>query len=227
MTIQNTEQNDFWEQPEQVTRFADREPDKRLMQILPTYEDPTGTRILDLGCAAGRNTVVLAEHGFDFYAVDASKAMIAKTRKRTADTISADEMQRRIQVACMDDLSELESDSFQLIIALGILHNAHNDQEWHNTISETKRLLRQDGKLLVSNFDPESNPSGRCVQPVKGEPHVYEGHSSGRLFLLSASDLDAYMERHGFESVTKTETVRVKTEMGERITVNALYRKIK
>ena len=42
---------------------------------------------------------------------------------------------------------------------------------------------------------------------------------------MSAEALDTAMARRGLEPEEPSETVRVKTERGRRVTVNALYRK--
>ena len=74
--------DEFWEDSEVVEQFAAREPDHRLSRLISQYDDPGSIRVLDLGCAAGRNAVFLVEHDFDVYAVDASLAMVEKTRQR-------------------------------------------------------------------------------------------------------------------------------------------------
>jgi SAM-dependent methyltransferase len=216
---------DYWEQPEQVKRFAEREPDKRLLSLLLSFPQPGHVRVLDIGCAGGRNAVVLAENGFDFFAVDASFAMIQKTRERIASILGGTEARKRAKVFFMSDLSVFSSESFQLIVALGSLHNARSREEWQKTLSETSRLLQPGGQLLMSNFSPQSNPHGQNVQPVSGKPHVFQGFSSGRLYLLEANELDTEMAHFGFQPLATTETVRTKTENGYRVTVNGHYRK--
>jgi 2-polyprenyl-3-methyl-5-hydroxy-6-metoxy-1,4-benzoquinol methylase len=83
--------NPFFEEPERVETFANREADTRMLDLLGTYPNPGETRVLVLGCAGGRNTVVLAEQGFDFSALDASEAMVQKTRERVAVLIGPQE----------------------------------------------------------------------------------------------------------------------------------------
>ncbi len=67
--------NPFWDRLETVERFAVREPDHRLVRLADDVHHPGATRVLDLGCAGGRNTVLLAERGFDVWARDASGPM--------------------------------------------------------------------------------------------------------------------------------------------------------
>ena len=103
-----------WETPESVARFAERDPDVRLVELLGEIASPASFRVLDLGCAAGRNTVALAERGFDFQALDGSQAMIEHTRARVAAILGEDEARRRVHRARMDDLGRFATASFDL-----------------------------------------------------------------------------------------------------------------
>ncbi|MBX6364954.1 MAG: class I SAM-dependent methyltransferase [Gemmatimonadetes bacterium] len=215
----------FWEQPEVVADFAARAPDHRLQALLAEYEDPQSTRVLDLGCAGGRNTVLLAERGFDVHAIDASSAMVAETHRRVAAILGDAEARRRIRVGRMDDLSDFADASVDLVVALGILHNAGNWAEWEMAVGEAVRVLRPGGKLLVALFSPETDLTGAGVRAVPGEAHVYDGLPAGRATLLSAPELDAAMARFGLAPSVPTTTGSTTTERGRRVSVNALYRK--
>jgi SAM-dependent methyltransferase len=213
----------FWEQPEQVEAFAGRAPDRRLLELLSRYEDPYVTRVLDLGCAGGRNTVVLAECGFDFHALDASEPMIERTRERVSAIIGRTEATKRVARGSMDELGRFETQSFDLIVALGVLHSARSEAEWDCSLTEAVRVLRSGGRMLVANFSPRSDPKGCGLELVSGEAHVYEGFDGGRVFALEADQLDAEMSRHGLDPEVPTTTVEVSTDTGCRVTVNALY----
>lgn len=215
---------DFWEDPEQVERFADREPDRRLVELLDRYEEPGQVRVLDLGCAGGRNTLLLAAAGFDVHAVDASHAMIERTRARVAELLGGDEARRRIRPGCMDSL-DFDEGFFDLVIALGLYHNARTPQEWDRALSETARVLKPSGFLLVANFAKRIRPEGVRLSPVPGMPHVFEGLPSGRVYLIDAVGLDVAMADHGLEPETPTRTVQVVKGGGLRVTVNGLYRR--
>jgi SAM-dependent methyltransferase len=213
----------FWESPENVARFAAREPDVRLAELVPGYADPRAARVLDLGCAGGRNAVFLAARGFDVFAVDSSEAMAAETRRRLAPLLGEAEAARCVRVGRMDDLGWALDASFQLVVALGIYHCAQSRAEWDCALSETARVLVSGGKLLVSVFTPETDLTGRGIVPVPGEPHVYEGFESGRSVLMDAAALDAELARHGFVPLVPTAIARPRVEVGRRVSANGLY----
>lgn len=217
----------FWDSTENVERFAARQPDVRLAELLGENPDPSRTRALDLGCAGGRNAVLLAEKGIDVEALDASPAMVAKTRERLAAILGAEEAQKRVRVGRMDDLSTYADASFDLVVALGLYHCAQSRAEWERSLSETARVLKPGARLLVSVFTPETDLTGRGTRAVSGEPDVYEGFDSGgRHVLVDAAGLDRDMARFGLLPLEATRTARPKVETGRRVSANGLYRKI-
>ncbi len=216
----------FWESAENVERFAAREPDVRLAGLVGEYPDPSTTRVLDVGCAGGRNAVFLAEKGFDVEALDASAAMVAKTRERVAAILGAAEADRRVRVARMDDLSPAGDGTFDLVVALGLYHCAQSRAEWDRALAETARVMKPGARLLVSVFTPETDLTGRGTRAVAGEPDVYEGFDSGgRHVLVDAARLDREMARFGLLPVEPTRTARPRVETGRRVSANGLYRK--
>jgi SAM-dependent methyltransferase len=220
-----TDAGSYWERPEQVDDFAGRAADRRLVELLPSYSRPGDVRVLDLGCAGGRNTVLLAERGFDVYALDASMPMVQKTRERVADVVGSEEAARRVRSGRMEELGAYASEWFHLVLALGILHSATSHDMWDRALAEAARVLVAGGLLLVSIFSPRSDPKGLGLRPIAREPHVYEGFDSGPMFMFEADELDAELARHGMVPAASTETVETTTESGVRVTVNGLYRK--
>ena len=213
----------FWERAEVVEQFASRAPDHRLARLVEEYERPAATRVLDLGCAGGRNTVLLAERGFDVWAVDASAAMVERALARVAAVLGPERARGRVRVGRMDDLSSFADAAFDLVVALGVYHGSASRAEWEHAIAETARVVKPGGRVLVNHFTPEVDLTGEGVRPLAGEPDVFEGLSGGRGVLLNLEDLDAAMARHGLLPVVPSETVRVETERGRRVSVNALY----
>jgi ubiquinone/menaquinone biosynthesis C-methylase UbiE len=213
----------FWEDANHVENFTAKAADHRLVELVKQYPSPKNIKVLDLGCAAGRNTIFLAESGFDVWAVDSSKAMIEKTQNSLAPFLDSDEIEKRIKVRKMDNISWAENNSFDLIIALGILHNAQSEDEFNKSLSESQRILKLDGKLLVANFSPGTNLPNMNL--VKESGHIWNDKRHGNLYLLTATELDEKMKEFVFFPVTKTVTVEKLLVDGKRVTVNALYEK--
>ena len=217
----------FWERPDIVTRFAEREPDHRLAELVEDYLAPSAVRVLDLGCAGGRNTVFLARRGFDVIARDSAQAMVEETRRRLAAILGEAEAEARVRVASMDRLEDVADGSVDLLVALGVYHNARTGGEWDRALAEAHRVLVRGGRVLVSDFTDKLDPEGRGLTRVEGEDHVFLGASSGRVYLLSAEELDREMIRRGFAPLGPTETVTRDTENGgRRVTANGFYRKL-
>jgi SAM-dependent methyltransferase len=217
--------DDFWEQRDVVDQFAARDPDHRLAALVEEFRDPRSVRVLDLGCAAGRNTVFLAERGFDVEALDASEAMARRTRERLGEILGPEAAARRVRVGRMDDLSAYDAGRFDLVVALGIYHNARHPDEWERAVAETARVLGANARLLVNHFTPQVDLTGEGTTAVPGIPDLYDGFPGGRVILRDAASLDAAMRRHGLEPLVPSATVTAPTEKGRRVSVNALYGK--
>jgi SAM-dependent methyltransferase len=216
----------FWQEPEIVQQFAARSPDHRLVRLAASYANPPQVRVLDLGCAGGRNTRFLLERGFDVTAVDFSPAMVAATRERVAALRGADEAAARVRLGAMDDLAGIPDGSADLIVALGIYHGATSRPEWERALAESARIAARGALVLVANHGAGYDPDGTGLPPVPGEPFLFDGMRSGRSFLFDAPNLDREFGRAGFVPWVPTETVRKGTDGGGvRVTVNALYRR--
>jgi len=215
---------EFWDDPDRVAQFAARSPDRRLVDWVPQFVHPASVRILDLGAAGGRNTVFLAERGFDVHARDTAPAMVEETRRRTAAVLGEVEADRRVRVGGMD-LLDFPDGGFDLVIALGVIQCAPDLAVFEAALAETARVLAPGGSVLVANFTPAMRPAGGPLVPVPDMPGVYDGFSSGRCCLFHAPDLDARFRAHGLEPLRPTETVRVEAETGTRVTANAHYGK--
>lgn len=160
------------------------------------------TRVLDLGCAGGRNVAWLMENDFDAYGLDGSSAMVTRTRERVAAFVGAVEAERRVQLGRMDVLGMFETGFFDLVIALGVYHGAQREPEWDRALAETARVMKLGGRALVAHFSPRSDPNGLGLRRIGNEPHLFEGFDADRkFFLLEPDKLDARVARFGLEPV--------------------------
>jgi SAM-dependent methyltransferase len=215
----------FWEDPEKVEEFAGKPPDHRLQALIEAEPDPRRLRALDVGCAGGRNATFLAENGVDVVATDGSAAMVERTRERLAGLLGPEAAAKRVIRATMDVMPWAADASFDLVVALGIYHNARTAEEWRAALAETARVLRPGGRLLVSVFAPETDLDGEGQSPVPGVPHLFERPGGRRMYMVDAATLDRDMAGHGLEPVEPSALAEGKVEVGRRVSVNALYRK--
>ena len=166
-------------------------------------------------------------NGADVYAVDASAAMVAKTRERLGELLGQ-EAETRVQHGGMEDLHRFTDDSFDMVLSLGIYQQAPKQ----TTISTSPPLRapassKWVGSAWCANFGPDSQPQGVALRTVEGERDTYIGFmaDAARMVLLSAPDLDAAFAEVNLFPKVPSETVRRATSSGYRTTVNALYQK--
>jgi ubiquinone/menaquinone biosynthesis C-methylase UbiE len=123
---------------------------------------PKNSRILEIGSGAGFMTVALAKRGFLVQAIDHSQAMVDLTSK-AAKLWGVDNQVK----ATIGDAHQLSygSDSFDLVIALGVLPWLYDYQK---ALKEVKRVIHTGGYavLTVDNvsrattlFDPMTFPA--------------------------------------------------------------------
>lgn len=220
-----TTPEDFWSSDAKAREFASREPDLRLQTLTAACDSPTTTRVLDIGCAGGRNTALLAELGFDVHAIDFAEAMVRTTRERLRPIYGTSEAAQRVQKRSMTDLAHYRDRDFDWIIALGIYQQAQNENDWNRALDETARVLKPGGRVLVANFGPGTGSRANPPTLVQRSRFLFTGFHFGNSCHLTADQLDAEFAGRGFEVETETATVRKETETGARETVNALYRK--
>ena len=159
------------------------------------------------------------------WALDAAEAMVAETRARLTRLLGEGEALRRVVLGEMRDLSRYPDETFDLVVALGVLHQARDEAEWYASLTEVVRVLAPGGRILVSNFAPGTGPIDAPLAPVPGTSFVHEGFRDDRLCLRVAEDLDADFLALGLEPALPTEVVEREAEGRRRVTVNALYRR--
>lgn len=104
----------------------------------------SGMKVLDAGCAAGWYTLQLSDRGAKVVAIDISPEMVSSTRRRVGN---------KAEVFRMDLEADLpfEDDSFDFIVSSLTLHYI---EDWTQTFSEFKRILKPAGFLLFSIHHP-------------------------------------------------------------------------
>lgn len=217
----------FWDRPEMAEKMGDRPPDDRMIALLEGADAPL--RVLDVGCAGGRNADWLARHGHDLWAFDAAATMIDATRERVARRLGPEEARRRVRQAEIEDPAAWAPDGrgdFDLVLALGVLQDLPSEATFRSAIDRIVRALVPGGRVLVANFGPDSRPDGSELERLEGHDHVYLGFAKGgrRMTLPDAVTLDRWFADAGLRPEEPTTVAERPTEHGVRTTINGRYR---
>jgi SAM-dependent methyltransferase len=217
----------FWDRPEMAARMGDRPADGRMVALLEQHAEVR--RVLDVGCAGGRNADWLAERGYDLWAFDAAATMVDATRDRVAVHLGRSEAQRRVRQAEVEDDAAWAPDgrsAFDLILVLGVLQDLPDEDGFRAALRHLAGALAPGGRVLVANFGPDSRPEGTPLAPVPGAAHAYLGFAKGgrRMTLPDPATLDRWFADVGLRPEVATTVAERPTEAGTRTTINARYR---
>lgn len=129
---------------------------------------PTGEKVLEIGCGAGRCTVALAQRGYLVQAMDSVPGMLDTTQQFAIQA----GLESSISIGLGDahDLA-FRDGGFAAVLAIGVIPYLHSPQR---ALREMARVLKPGGFLLVTAgnpwrlnhlLDPWLSP---VVQPAKG-----------------------------------------------------------
>ena len=131
-------------------------PTETDLRLLGSVE---GRRVLDLGCGAGHNAVVLAQQGAKVLAVDPSADQLATARAR------AEEADIRVELhqAELADLAFLRSDSIDAAISVMTLATA---DDLARVFRQVHRVLKPEAPLACSF----PHPAFAMLDPLGEDP---------------------------------------------------------
>ena len=179
-----------WVEPGVVAGFAQSPPNPRLIDYARRRRRAwIATRVLDIGCGAGRNAVPLASDGFDVVGLDLSRPMLNAAAARVAGG------RLNIAEAAMDHLP-IRSGSIDLIIAHGIWNLARSDAEFHAATAEAARVAAPGAALFVFTFSRTT--LSPAASPVAGQRFVFTQFSGEPQVFLTRDQLTIEMRAAGF-----------------------------
>lgn len=138
-----------------VTYGADLPSEAELRLLGPV----DGRRILDLGCGAGRNAVILAAQGAKVVGVDPSAAHLTEARERA----DAAEVRVELHQSELADLAILRSDSTDAALSVMALATA---DDLARVFRQVHRVLRPEAPLVAAF----PHPAFAMFDPVAADP---------------------------------------------------------
>ena len=179
-----------WDRPEVVGGFARSAPNPQLIAYAHRHRRPwSSTRVLDIGCGAGRNAVPLAADGFDVIGIDLSRPMLTAASTRDAAG------RLRILEGAMHALP-MRSRSVDLIVAHGFWNLARTDAEFHAATAEAARVAAPGAALFVFTFSRHTlRPD---AAPVDDQQLAFDQFSGTPQIFLTRRQLIDEMAGVGF-----------------------------
>ena len=143
-----------WEELHAQNRFCPKYPNELVVRwALTQFPIKQNTKILDLGCGAGRHAIFLAQEGFDVYATDISREGINVTQNRAQEL--GLHIQTKTNPAHLMDYSE---NFFDGIVCYAVLYYGSKEQ-METAIKKSFQSLKPGGKMFLVT---RGNQDWRC-----------------------------------------------------------------
>lgn len=148
MDISKKVRNAYNELAESYNRLIDHKPHNAFYDrpnTLSLFEDVANKKILDVACGSGKYAEILLEQKAEVTGFDFSIEMIkwAKQRNAGRGTFFVHDFR--------DPLVMLENGTFDVVLCALALHYI---EDWDSTIQEFYRVLKDNGKVIVSIEHP-------------------------------------------------------------------------
>ncbi|MCI5602040.1 MAG: class I SAM-dependent methyltransferase [Clostridiales bacterium] len=139
---------ELWKKLHEESRYRPKYPSENVVQyVFRNFERNGKTKVLDLGCGAGRHIVFMANENIVPYGVDFSSEGVNYTKERLHE-IGKDDYMDNIQVGDLTNIP-FEDDMFDGIICYGALYYL-TYKDSMIAVSEMKRVLKKNiGKIFL------------------------------------------------------------------------------
>ncbi len=192
----NNSEKVFWNSGHIVEYFAEKPADHAVVARLDKLNhssSPFNIKALDLGCGGGRHSEALASRGYDLTAIDRNPSMLSHTQQRLGNIgLSASYAQMSI-----DDMG-IKSNSMDVIIATGVLHQAKSISEYDKAVSEVSRIMKKSGLLSMNIFTNAAWDDSYYIPNIK-EPLTVRTREGLDMTLLSRDIFYDIASSHGLE----------------------------
>lgn len=182
-----------WTQPGTVAAFASGSPNARLMAVAAHARQSGATRLVDIGCGAGRNAIPLAIQGWNVLGLDLSMPMLDAAARRSREELVDP---APTFVASPMDVIPAADASMDFVVAHGIWNLATSSGEMRRALREAARVARSGAILFVFTFSRHTLPDDAA--PVPGEPFVYIQFSGQPQCFLTEAQLLSELADAGF-----------------------------
>lgn len=192
----------FWQDEKTAIQFMQMPLSKYIVsEINEILENKQVQKAIDVGCGGGRYSRYLKQKCIDVLAVDKYKEMAVSLKE---DNIS-------FMQANMDNIP-VNDDKFELILSIGVIHNAITKKEFIDTIKEFYRILKNGGYVILSVFTNDV-----ITDDLKYvNDGVYDVLNRPSMVLLSKDEINKIIENIGFSIDKKVDEHITDVGIGKR-----------
>lgn len=108
------------------------------------------SRVLDIGCGAGNNTLKLLEYAPNLNCdlLDLSGNMLARAKARVSASTKGN-----IRTFCGDFRNiPLAENSYDVVLACAVLHHLRDDRDWESAFKKIFSILRKGGSFWITDL---------------------------------------------------------------------------
>ncbi|MEE9126443.1 MAG: class I SAM-dependent methyltransferase [Planctomycetota bacterium] len=162
---------------------------RRRMRLVRRYVNP-GSKVLDIGCAAGFFLRVMLQEGHDVYGVEPSAPIAAQAQENFG--------RDRIHGGTLDDLPDsagFERHSFDLVSCWDVVEHVPDPQK---LLRQVREMLAPNGTLILETQNVDSTFAGmlgRRWQHYKHREHLYH---------FNPATIERILHQSGFRVVHNT-----------------------
>ena len=153
--MNKTTQN-LWENLHKQNRFRPKYPSEMVVQfVFRNFNRDGKTKVLDLGCGAGRHVYFMANENIDTYGTDISKDGIEYTKT----ILKQHGLDADLKVASVDNIP-YKDNYFDGIICSGVLCYCDSN-ELKEAAKEIFRVLKPNGKVIINTRNTKDYRYGK------------------------------------------------------------------
>ena len=129
------------------------------------FKQKTG-KLLEYGFGSGPNTIHLLKCGYKVFGIDVSKNAVERTKKRISEIKNINQPELSLLPKDAKKIP-FEDNAFDQIIAMSVISLLGSEKKVNFLLSEFKRVLKPDGKIIIDINDHQSEFSQNKTQVEK------------------------------------------------------------
>ena len=170
----------YWQEQSTNLSFSNKAPSKYITDVLEKI-DLNNKNCIDIGCGGGRYTRYLQKKGANVLAIDKYPEMIGDVYLQKINFINCD--MNKIPV---------KDNSYDLVLSVGVIHNAVTIDEFQESIQEIYRIANKNGKIILSLFTNDVITDDL----MEYGPNLYKIKNRPPMVLLSKSQISKILKQN-------------------------------